>query len=96
MPSATSIRIVAKTNRRRPSSPRPQSAPFLTRRIARAHNVLADPTGTDQQRRRARCLLNRAISTLRSLTPIPPMKHGLAVDRLPVRLRPAWTKAVAS
>jgi hypothetical protein len=72
---------------------RTQSARYLTRKIAAAHAVLANPTATDPQRRGARCRLNRAVLVLRALAPIPPMKHGLSIDRIPVWMRPALSRA---
>ena len=54
---------------------------YLSRQLAHAHNVLKDPTASDQQRHFARCRLNRAVLALRDLEPIPPMKRSLEVDR---------------
>ncbi len=50
-------------------------ADYLTRRIAAAKNVLANPYATDEQRSGARRRLNAAIEILRGLPPIPPMSR---------------------
>lgn len=57
-------------------------ASFLTRRLAAAHNVLADPTATGARRCGARKRINRTLAILVALPPIPPMKAELETDRL--------------
>jgi hypothetical protein len=56
-------------------------ARWLTRQVAFAHNVLADPTATEQRRRAARCRLNRMCAIRRDLRLVPAMKRGLDVDK---------------
>jgi hypothetical protein len=60
---------------------RPIKSRWLTRQLAFAHNVLADPTATKQQRHAARCRLNRMCAIRRDLRPVPAMKRGLDVDK---------------
>lgn len=55
---------------------------YLTRKLAAAHALLADPAATDQARRGARCRLNRSVKILRALPAVPAMKRLLEVDRL--------------
>lgn len=61
-------------------------APYLTLRIAAAHQLLANPTATDAQRCGARRRLNRAVVMLRSLR-VSRMKRGLQIDKLPRQFR---------
>lgn len=61
-------------------SHRRQFSRYLSRRIVAAHNVLNNPMSSDEQRRGARCRLNRTVDVLRRLPPIPAMKRAFQVD----------------
>jgi hypothetical protein len=81
---------------------RRHKAAYLTRRLVAAHNVLESPCTTLEQRRAARCRINRTIDVLRRLAPIPAMKRRLDVDEnLPLppsvrKPRRVSTKALSS
>lgn len=62
---------------------------YLMAQLARAHDVLADPSASTLKRHAARCRINRTVKALRALPPIPRMRRGLEIDRIPVWLRPA-------
>jgi hypothetical protein len=68
---------------------RRHKASYLTRRLAAARAVLADPTATDNRRRGARCRINRTLAVLAQLPPIPPMTAELETDRLARKRRMA-------
>jgi hypothetical protein len=78
-------------DKRRNAGRRRVNSAWLTSRLTVAHDVLANPTATDQQRRRARCTINRTIATMRALEPIQLMKRGLQVD-----VASAATRAMAA